>query len=207
MTIYSKIFALFPLIQFALIGSSLVCFSSHGSWPTLFGVLFFIYLFPLICFRVLVFLCPIKEGDSDIMNDQFSPWWAGHQIQSLFIALPWLESCLRIIPGLFSIWLRAWGSQIGKNVYWTPGVTIYDRNLLDIGDHVIFGERALTVSHVITPKDGKGLLKISKVIVKNGAFVGAGSVLSPGVIVEEGVLIKAGTNLYPNQRATKEGII
>ncbi len=191
----------------ALIAQSMIFFASRPCWIRFTCLLLAIYFFPLVCFRILTCLSPIREGVSNILEKKFSPWWAGHQIQALFIATPWLESLLRLTPGCYSLWLRAWGSKIGKNVYWTPGVTNYDRNLLEVGDHVTFGERAVTVCHVITPKEGKGLLKIAKVRVQSKSFVGAGSVLSPGVVVEEGTLVKAGSQVYPGQRVTKEGIV
>lgn len=207
MTIWSKIFSLFPAIHVALIISSIYYFVISRSFIGLCSILIAIYVFPLLCFRFLNLITPIEEGVSDILNDNFSPWWASHQIQSLFIAVPALESILRIIPGAFSIWLRLWGSKIGKGVYWTPGTVHYDRNLLIVGNGVIFGERSTTVCHVITPKKGKALLRIKSIQIEDYGFVGAGSVISPGVIIEEGVLVKAGINVYPMRRVTKDGEI
>jgi acetyltransferase-like isoleucine patch superfamily enzyme len=205
MTIKSKIFNLFPTLHIVLILSAIYCFVK-GPNPLSFGaIFFFIYFFPLICFRLLVFLYPIKEDVTDIFSSDFSSWWAGHQIQLLFMAVPRLESVMIMVPGLYSIWLRGWGSQIGKGVYWTPGVTNYDRNLLEIGDGVIFGERATTVCHVISPKGGKGLLKVSKIKIADHCFVGAGSVLSPGVTMEEKTFVKAGAHVYPGTRIFQGG--
>ncbi len=205
MTIWSKVFSLFPSLHIGIILYSIYISISSPSALSFSFIFLSIYIFPLIIFRILNFFTPIKEGVSDILNDRFSPWWAGHQIQMLFISIPSLEAILRIIPGLFSLWLRCWGSKVGKRVYWTPGSVHYDRNLLRIGNGVIFGERSTTVCHVITPKDGKGLLRIKFVEIEDYAFIGAGCVLSPGVIVESGVMIKAGTDVYPMRRVTKNG--
>lgn len=205
MTVWSKIFAVFPALHIALILTSTYTFVKNPDPYSFIIIPMSVYIFPLISFRILNLLSPIKEGVTDILNDNFSPWWAGHQIQSLFIAVPFIESILKIIPGLFSLWLRAWGSKIGRNIYWTPGTTHYDRNLLIIGDGVVFGERSTTVCHVITPKDGKALLRIKCIEIEKRAFVGAGSVISPGVIIESDVMVKAGTNVYPMRRVTKMG--
>ncbi len=204
MTLKSKIFNLFPALHLMLILSSIYCFVKSPNPISFLSIFLFIYIFPLLMFRILIFFYPIKEEVSDIFSD-FSPWWAGHQIQLLFMAIPRLESILIMVPGLYSMWLRAWGSKVGKGVYWTPGVTNYDRNLLEIGDNVIFGERATTVCHVISPKDGKGLLKVSKIIIGNQCFVGAGSVLSPGVLMEEKCFVKAGAHVYPDTKIFKGG--
>jgi len=200
MTIKSKIFNLFPTIHIVLILSAFYHFVKYVTPLNFIAIFFFIYLFPLLTFRALIVFFPIFEGESDIFSGEFSPWWAGHQIQLVFMAVPRLESILILVPGLYSIWLRAWGANIGKGVYWTPGVTNYDRNLLEIGDNVIFGERATTVCHVISPKGGKGLLKISKIKIGERCFVGAGSVLSPGVTMEDKTFVKAGSHVYPGTR-------
>lgn len=201
----SKLFNLFPLFHILLILVCVYHFVLNPNPLSFVSIFLGIYIFPLLCFRLFVILYPINEGESDIFGGGFSPWWAGHQIQLLFVAMPRLESLLIIIPGLYSLWLRCWGSKIGKQVYWTPGVVNYDRNLLEVGDNAIFGERSLTVAHVITPKKGKGILKIAKVRVGNRAFVGAGSVLSPGVTMDEKTFVRAGSNVFPDTHIRKDG--
>lgn len=205
MSLKSKFFSLFPTLHVALILMSVYGFVVRASLSSFFLIFFFIYAFPLICFRLLNTLFPIKEGVSDIFEKKFSPWWAGHQIQLLFMAMPRLESLLILVPGLYSLWLRAWGSKVGRGVYWTPGVCNYDRNLLEIGDGVIFGERSTTVCHVISPKEGKGLLKIQKVIIGDRCFVGAAAVISPGVRMDSETFLKAGSHAYPGTHIYKDG--
>ena len=141
------------------------------------------------------------------MESSFCPWWAGHQIQSLFNAVPQIESILKIVPGLYSFWLRCWGSKVGKGVYWTSGSVHYDRNLLEIGHGALFGELSISVCHVITPKDNKALLMIAKVKVGHKSFIGAGSVLSPGVRVDDQVMISAGTKSYPKWHFTQSEVV
>jgi acetyltransferase-like isoleucine patch superfamily enzyme len=199
MTWASKIFTLFPTLHIGLILSSVLFFALYPSVRSLALIISTIYLFPLACFRLLNLVTPIREGKSDILAKQFSPWWAGHQIQSLFISVPSLEAVLRMIPGAFSLWLRLWGSRIGKKVYWTPGTVHYDRNLLEVGDGVVFGERSLSVCHVISPKKNSAELTIAKVRLGAGAFVGAACVLSPGVTMEPKSFVKAGVRVYPHQ--------
>ncbi len=206
MSIMSKLFALFPTLHFLVILSTTCFFILERNLIYTLSILFSIYLFPLISFRILMFISPIKEGKSDILKKEFSPWWAAHQIQMLFVTFPFFESALRICPGLFSLWLRAWGSKIGSNIYWTPTLSVYDRNLLHIGNNVIFGEKCNLVSHVITAKNNKGLLYIKKIKIEDQAFIGAGTTLSPGTFVEKGVLVKASSEVLPNSHITKNEI-
>lgn len=206
MSFLSKVFTFYPLLHLALcIGS--FYFFMLGPNPKSFCIfLAYVYLFPVLCFRVLHLISPIKEGRDDILKPHFCSWWAGHQIQMLFMVLPGLEGILRMIPGAFSLWLRLWGAKIGKSVYWTPTIRIYDRNFLEVGDRVIFGEQCNLVSHVITPKNDEGALFMKKIIIKDGAFIGAASGIGPGVVIHENTFIKTKTDLYPNSVVTKEGI-
>jgi acetyltransferase-like isoleucine patch superfamily enzyme len=160
--------------------------------------LFILYFMPVLLWRVLNAVIPLREGKSNILDPGYNPWWISHQLQMSYMAYPFLESTLRLVPGLYSFWLNLWGSKIGSGVHWTPGVSVYDRSLLIIGDGVIIGERASFVSHVITPKNGEALLMIKKCIVDKGAFIGAGSVISPGCHIKEKSVVKAGTEFYPN---------
>src|SRR5262249_19077251 len=122
-----------------------------------------------------------------------------HQAQLVYIALPPLEALLRLVPGLYSAWLRLWGARIGRRVYWTPLVDIGDRSLVEIGNDVIFGHRATLYAHVISRTKDKLVLYVKPIVIGDGAFVGAGSVLGPGTRVGEGKLVAAGTHVYPNQ--------
>ena len=204
MTFLSKIFTLFPCVHLFMIIYSIMCFSLNPSKKGITFIFLSIYFFPLICFRALTLITPTKEGVSDILSKKFSPWWAGHQIQLLLITLPWLEDILKTIPGCYSFWLRLWGSKIGKNIYWTPGTINYDRNLLEIGDNVIMGEKVITSGHIITPQRGKGLLKVARVCIGKRSFIGAFSMLAPGTQIEADAFIKVHSHIYPDQVIKKD---
>lgn len=157
-----------------------------------------VYLLPLASYRALSWAFPSQEGLFRLEAKQFNPWWAGHQIQSLFIGLP-LEVPLRLIPGVYSFWLRAWGSSVGSGVYWTPRVEILDRGLMDIGAGVIFGHRVMCFAHVLKPKNGRLILYVRRVRIGADVFIGAGSRLAPGVSIPDGANVPILTDLYPNQ--------
>jgi hypothetical protein len=199
MTIGSRLIALFPA---AIIAGAFTCFGwmcvAPGPLPPL-ALLAVLYLVPVLAFRIHQALWPLKMGITNLAEKRYAPWWGAHQIQLVYLAFPALERLLRLIPGLFSLWLRLWGSRVGRGVYFTPDIDIGDRNLLDIGDHVIFGQRATLYGHVITPKKGKLLLYVKPVCIGTGAFVGAGTVFGPGARVYDGVMVAADTRVFPNQ--------
>lgn len=204
MTILSKIMALFPTLHALVIVYALICFTKDPGVPSSLVILASIYLFPLACFRFMGLFYPIKEGKSDLAKDKYSPWWGGHQIQLLFYVVPQFEAFLRVIPGAFSLWLRLWGSKVGKGVYWTPNVEIDDRSMVEIGNHALFGHKVELVSHVVGGKKGVFSLYSKNIVIGDGAFVGAGSRLGPGSEVEAGCFLPVLSDLYIDEYIPKK---
>lgn len=200
MTLLSQILLLFPAIILLFIGGSLIYFAHSPGIFSALTILFSLYGLPVFIYRLHQWIYPIKEGISYLQGKEYSPWWGSHQIQVIYIAIPALEAVLRLIPGVFSGWLRLWGAKIGQNVYWTPGLEIADRGLLEIGDRVVIGHRVGIYSHVIKPRKQDLMLYVKKVKIGNDVFIGAGSNLAPGVTIENGVYLPVTTNLYPNQK-------
>lgn len=198
MTALGRLMALFPATLLALTVACLTWFA-HAPGPlpgaALLGVL---YLLPPLTFRLHAACFPLREGQTPLVGRAYSPWWGGHQIQVLYIALPQLEALLRLLPGVYSAWLRLWGSRIGRRVYWTPCIDVSDRSLLHIGDGVILGHRCGLFAHMITPVPGNLLLYVRHIHLEPHAFIGAGANLAPGVRVKQGALVRATTQVYPN---------
>ncbi len=199
MTSLSRIFSLFPSFIFLLCILSFYLLIKISFCYGVLTLLFSLYLFPLLSFRLIGLISPIKEGTDDLLKKKFNTWWAAHQIQTIYYVFPFLENILKVVPGLFSLWLRLWGSRIGKNVYWTPNIIVNDRSLLDIADNVILGHRIEFLSHVITPKDSQLLLYVKKISIGPNAFIGAGSRFGPGVIIDENALLGVLTDGEVNQ--------
>ncbi|HIK08017.1 MAG TPA: acyl transferase [Trichormus sp. M33_DOE_039] len=200
MTVLSKILLFFPTLVFIITGAAIFYFVHSPSIFSLLAVLFGIYGFPVVVYRCHQWIYPVQEGISYLQGKEYSPWWGSHQIQSIYIAIPALEAVLRLIPGLFSTWLRLWGAKVGRDVYWTPGLEIADRGLIEIGDRVVIGHRVGIYSHVIKPRKQDLMLYVKKVKIGSNVFVGAGSHLAPGVVINDHTFIAAATNLYPNQQ-------
>lgn len=200
MTVLSIILSFFPTLILLLTGSTIVYFIYSHNLFCILAILFFLYGLPLLVFRLHEMIYPIKQKVSYLIGKKYIPWWGSHQIQVIYIAIPVLESVLRLIPGVFSLWLRLWGSKIGKNVYWTPTLEIADRSLLEIGDNVVIGHRVAFSSHVIKPKKENLMLYVKKVKIGNNVFVGGGSMIAPGVVINDGQFIPVNKTLLPNQK-------
>jgi hypothetical protein len=163
------------------------------------ALFFFLYGFPLSIYRIHDYFYPVSEGISYLCGKEYSPWWGSHQIQVIYITFPFLEAALRLIPGVYSFWLRLWGSSVGKNVYWTPHLEVADRGLLEIGDDVVFGNAIGIYSHVIKPRKNDLMLYVKKVKIGSNVFLGASSALAPGVVIEDNTFVPITSHLYPNK--------
>ncbi|MCC5644385.1 acyl transferase [Nostoc sp. CHAB 5824] len=200
MTVISKILLFFPILVLIIAGASIVYLAYSPNIFSILAVFFSIYGLPVLVYRLHEWVYPVREGISYLQNKEYNPWWGSHQIQVIYIAIPVLEAVLRLIPGVFSYWLRLWGAKVGRDVYWTPGLEIADRSLLEIGDRVVIGHRVGIYSHIIKPRKQNLMLYVKKVKIGSNVFVGAGSNLAPGVIIGDGSYLPAASNLYPNQK-------
>jgi acetyltransferase-like isoleucine patch superfamily enzyme len=99
---------------------------------------------------------------------------------------------LRLLPGLYSAWLRLWGAKVGRLTYWAPDVRILDRSLIEIGDDVIFGVGVCLSPHLIA-QDTSGIthLHLGPVCIGSGCRIGGYSQLTAGTIVEPEQALKA----------------
>lgn len=210
MTFLSVLLLFFPafvllIASLCLIG--LFYFDDVSEICVLLATLFFtLYLLPLLTYRLHQWVFAIEEGVSYLMGKRYSPWWGAHQIQAIYVTLPILERILRVIPGMFSLWLRLWGSQVGRNVYWTPEIDIADRGLLEIGNNVVFGHRVGLFPHVIKPRNKDLMLYVKRIKIGNDVFMGAWSHLGPGVMIEDGTFVPVNTHIYPNQQVNQNAL-
>ncbi len=199
MTAFGRIISFYPALILSLTALDIFWFAARPSviQPALLIVI--VYLLPPATFRLHNLFFPVRDRLSNLSERRYSPWWGAHQIQLLFIALPQLEALLRLVPGLYSAWLRVWGSKVGRKVYWTPNVEITDRHLLEIGDRVVVGHKTKFLGHAIKPKDGEMILYTRVITVGNDVFIGAGSRIGPGAKIGDGVYLPILTDVYVNQ--------
>ena len=198
MTLAGKLITFFPGLHALLVLGSAGYFVVSPGWLSGLLIPISVYIFPLVCYHLHQMIVPIEEGNSTIIGS-YSPWYGTHMIQLVFIGFPSCERLLRLFPGLFSVWLRLWGSKVGKSVYYTPLLELADRGLLEIGHGCVFGYNVKISCHYITPSREKGLkLYVRKVVIEDGGFVGAASRLAPGVRVKSGALVKAAVDVYPD---------
>lgn len=84
-------------------------------------------------------------------------------------------------------------TRIGKNVYINHLCSMLDMGTITIGDNVLIGPKVniLSEEHPVDPADRKALM-VQPVVIKNGAWIGAGATILPGVTVGENSVVAAG---------------
>ncbi|MEO1519405.1 MAG: acyl transferase [Cyanobacteria bacterium J06633_2] len=204
MTLLSQLLSVFPAVVMMMTLIAAGYFVYHpGLWEAIAPFLL-LYGLPPLVYRIHAWRYPVTKGIYYLGDRTYSPWWGSHQIQLLYIAFPALETVLRLIPGVFSAWLRIWGASIGQDVYWTPALEIADRELLTVGDRAVFGHHVGLYAHAIKPKNENLMLYVKPITIGSHTFIGAGTRIGPGVVIDDGSYVPAKTDLYPHQRVQQQ---
>lgn len=189
--IWMLLINLIPIIH---LGATLTCLLVPWSaWTTrVIASVALLYFAPPLLARIAFLVRGGPRGTILAGDPGFLTWWFTFQLQVLFCRLPVLEELLRFIPGLYSQWLRLWGSRIGRLTYWSPGVQITDRSYLNIGDDVILGAAAKLNAHVLTKDEGEeSKLVVEQITIGNRAIIGGYSLLTAGTEISEGEVARA----------------
>ena len=90
-------------------------------------------------------------------------------------------------------------TRIGKRVYINHLCSMLDMGTITIGDDVLIGPKVniLTEDHPVKPSERKALMA-RPVVVKNGAWIGAGATILPGVTVGTNSVVAAGAVVNQN---------
>lgn len=182
---------LLPLAHMALIGFALWLWP-HGPAAALALALGLLYLLPPLLARLILALAPIRDTRMTAGGGPFLTWWGVFNLQVLFTRLPFLEELLRMLPGVYSAWLRLWGARVGRLTYWAPGVVILDRPFLHLGHDVVFGAGVRLNPHVMARNSqGQIELLLAPVTIGSGASIGGYSLLTCGTEIAEGEATRA----------------
>ena len=177
-----------PLLHaFLSIAPAALVLGGVAGWRVLLLIPVLLYGLPPLVVGLAVRLRPIARGAFEPGSSAFLWWWFTAQWQVLFARLPLLEELLRLVPGLYSAWLRAWGARVGALVYWSPGVVMTDRPLVRIGDRVVVGFGVRLAAHAVAPaRDGRQRLHVAAIEIGSDAVVGGYSLVLPGCRVAAG---------------------
>jgi hypothetical protein len=180
----------FPLAHLSAMAA--IALANLPVWIRITLVLTVLLILPPLLTRLVHALAPLPPGRISIESGGFLSWWATAQFQIVFNRLPMIEELLRMIPGIYSNWLRLWGSRIGRLTYWSPGTVVLDREYLDLGDDVVFGAGVRLNGHVILRnRQGRLELAVAPIKIGSGASVGGYSLLTAGTEIAAGESTRA----------------
>jgi hypothetical protein len=174
-----------PMLHIIIILSTIMVPWSDLAWRIGCAIAV-LYLLPPLVARCILKIWPVREGVIQMPSRDYFVWWILLNLQVVFCRLPWLEELIRFIPGAYGVWLRLWGSKIGRFIYWAAGLQILDRSFLDIGNGVVFGAGVRLNPHVIARNDqGQMELYLATVHIGDRAVIGGYALLTAGTRVAE----------------------
>lgn len=196
-TTYTLVLNLLPLAHL-LVGASFLLVLLD--WGNRFAfVLAWIYLLPPLLARAVLGAAGGCEGSNlEQSSRAYKAWWFSTQMQVVFNRLPVLEEVLRLVPGLYALWLALWGSRVSTKVYWAAGSIVTDRTLIEIGDAVVVGTRAVLAPHLaFKGDDGELRVTVARIRIEAEVLIGAYAGIGPGCRIETGAEVPAASFLRP----------
>jgi hypothetical protein len=201
LTTYTLALNYLPLTQL-LAGAAFIATQTTSVGAAIASSLAWLYLLPPIVCRLTLLVFGAPYGRALSQHDRaYKVWWFAYQWQAVFNRLPWLEEILRLVPGLYALWLFLWGARVSPLVYWAPGSLVIDRPLLIVEAGAVIGAGAGLVGHTATlARDGSYRVDIAAPRVGRGAMMGARSGLSAGAELASGEMLPAGRMIKPFTR-------
>jgi maltose O-acetyltransferase len=93
-----------------------------------------------------------------------------------------------------------WGSRINSPLYADLNAPIEIGNRVAIGHHVVL----ITTDHdTSNPLDRSGPIRTAKIVIEDGAWIGARTTILPGVTIGHGAIVAAGSLVAQSVPANK----
>lgn len=161
-------------------------------------ILFWLYILPPMLCRLVLLIFHRPEGVFSEHDKEFYIWWFLAQLQLIYNRFPFLEEALRLIPGVYNIWLNMWGSKIHLTVFWSPGIHIFDRYDLNIARGAVVGGGCRIGAHIFDKeKNGSIKLLVAPVVIGENVLLGLNSLVGPGCYISDNETLVAGKVLKP----------
>lgn len=191
---------LIPIMQAMLMTGVFIRAIVEESLFMVFIFFLIVYIWPPLMWRFLSPFIPAQMGSSylGVHTETVNGWFVSYQIQRIYNALPFLESVLKLVPGLYSSWLRLWGARIGAKVNWTSQSKVIDRPFIHIGDRCLIGNAAYLSAHSIKKKDDRYLLYLKEISIGSDVVLSLQSIVGPGVTIGNRAFVMARTAILPN---------
>lgn len=168
--------------------------SSGGGMVLLAG---WIYLLPPLLARALIAVFGRPDGRLTQEMTAYRVWWVLTQLQTIFNRMPWLEEALRLVPGLYPLWIWLWGGRVSASAYIGPGVVITDRYTTHVAAGAVLGFKAALAGHMVVREGGRFVVIVAAPIVEREAMMGGAAGLGPGARLRAGAVLPTGRRVGP----------
>jgi hypothetical protein len=191
----------FPMFHIISILGQIYCAFKRPSGMNFAILIFIIYFLPPLLYRIFSLIVPVKVGKVKL-GPEHEPngWMIAHRLQMTYHIFPFIEGTMNSLPGIYSNWLRLWGSKIGRMVYWAPDVRIYDRTHLTVGSKTFVGGALLSCHLAVPKRDGSFELFFAPISIGNRVFISAQANIGPGSNIHDGEHIKLLTQTFGDKR-------
>lgn len=157
-----------------------------------------IYLLPPLAARLIIAVWGRPEGRLTQDMTAYRVWWALTQWQILFNRLPWLEELLRLVPGVYPLWIKLWGGQLSPYAYVAPRVLITDRHAVRVERGAVLGMKSILAGHLVQRDEmGRWLVLTAAPVVESEAILGGAAQLGPGAVLRAGKMLPTGCRVHP----------
>jgi hypothetical protein len=187
-----------PLAQL-LLGAAVVASRAQSPRSALVWSAAWLFLVPPAACRVALLLFGRPQGRGLTQDTRaYKVWWFTHQWQVVFNRLPWLEELLRLVPGLYALWIALWGGKVSPWAYWGPGSLVVDRYLVVVESGAVIGMGAGLTGHIgYLAADGSFAVDVAAPRVGRGAIMGTRSGLGPSAELAPHQVLPAGRLIPP----------
>jgi hypothetical protein len=183
-----------------VLAGAVLLYLADGATVRIGIALAWIYVLPPLACRTAMALLGTPEGtDLGQETRAYKVWWFVTQCQVLFNRFDFFEELLRLVPGLYALWLNAWGARVSPVVYWGPGALVVDRPAVRVARGAVIGTRAVLAGHLaVKDESGNFRVTLAPVDIGAGALIGAYAGIGPGCTVAAGEAVPAGAFLRPH---------
>lgn len=190
-----------PVAQLGL-GAVVVASQASSTGAIILWSAAWLFLLPPLACRLALAMFGRPHGRALTQDTRaYKVWWFTHQWQVVFHRLPWIEECLRLVPGLYALWILLWGGRVSPLVYWAPGSIVTDRPLVAVEAGAVIGMGAALAAHNASlAPDGSYRIDVAAPSVGRGAMMGARSGLGPGAELAPERLLPVGRMVRPFAR-------
>jgi hypothetical protein len=192
---YSLLLNYLPLVH--LSGGVAMAFAFQGM-AVLWFLLAWVYLLPPVLGRLALVAFDVPSGELTQESRGYKVWWFLTQLQMVFNRVPLLEEVLRLVPGLYPLWISIWGGKLSQFAYVAPRVIITDRYLVNVHWGAVLGFKSALAGHMAVRRDdGRYVVIVAAPTVEREAIVGGDAGLGPGATLRAGHLLPTGRRVGP----------